>query len=348
MRQSPLHHKNLELGARLTDFGGWEMPVQYEGVLAEHRAVRAKAGWFDVSHLGRFELTGHGARQAIRHLLCNDIERVAPGRCQYTMILNEQGGIIDDLIVWWLGEGRFWVLPNAANHDRVMAIFDSEPDTNVRDVRELTAMIAVQGPEAPQVIESIFGTTPGRFRVVETDYRGQVIHMAGTGYTGEKGAEIVVPSVVAGDLVDDLVATGVTPAGLGARDTLRLEAGLSLWGEDIDENTTPIEAGLEFFVDYDHDFVGKDALLAQRETGPVRGRVAFILDERGVPRHGHRLRSASGGEGVVTSGNMSPMLGKGVGLGYISPPVAEDEALEVEIREKWLPVRQAPTPFHKA
>lgn len=347
MRRSPLHDKNVELGARFTGFGGWEMPVQYEGVIAEHKAVRESAGFFDVSHLGRFELSGPGAHATVRRLLCNDIEKVAPGRCQYTMILNDEGGIIDDLIVWWLDDGHFWVLPNAANHDRVMAAFDAESDTVVTDVRETTAMIAVQGPAAPAAIEEVLGVGPARFRVSRLDWNGAEVWMAGTGYTGEAGAELCVDAATAPELVGALGAVGVVPVGLGARDTLRLESGLSLWGEDIDETTTPLEAGLDFFVHFEHDFVGREALLAQKEAGVPRSRVSFVLDERGIPRHGHPLRSSTGGEGVVTSGNMSPLLGKGIGLGYIAPPAAPEDALEVEIRDRWIPVRQAKTPFHK-
>lgn len=347
MKRSPLHERNAELGARFTDFGGWEMPLQYQGVLAEHRAVREAVGFFDVSHLGRFELTGAGAHAAVRRLLCNDIEKIAPGRCQYTMILNDEGGIIDDLIVWWLGDGHFWVLPNASNHHKVMAIFDAEPDTVVSDVRETTAMIAVQGPSAPDLIESILGVRPARFRITRLTWQGVEVALAGTGYTGEPGAEICIGSETAPLLVDALVAAGATPAGLGARDTLRLEAGLSLWGEDIDESTTPLEAGLEFFVNFDHDFVGRNALLAQQAEGIPRSRVSFVLDERGVPRHGHRLRTAGGSEGVVTSGNMSPLLGQGIALGYLSPPPADEDPIEVEIRDRWIPTRRVDPPFHK-
>lgn len=344
MNRSPLHDLNTELGARFTGFGGWEMPVQYQGVLAEHRAVREGVGFFDVSHLGRFRLTGSEAHQAVRDLLCNDIERIEPGRCQYTMILNADGGIIDDLIVWWHGEGEYWILPNAANHEKVMGLFAEGHDVVIEDLRSSTAMIAVQGPQAPQILEQVLGVKPGRFRLARADWAGSQVHMAGTGYTGEPGAELCVDSDRAADLVSSLVDAGVTPAGLGARDTLRLEAGLSLWGEDIDESTTPLEAGLGMFVNFDHDFVGRDALLAQRAEGVGRSRISFILDTPGVPRHGHKLRG-DGVDGVVTSGNMSPILGKGIGLGYLS--AAYDGPVEIEIRDRWHPIRQSPTPFHK-
>jgi aminomethyltransferase len=348
MRRSPLHHRHLELGARFTDFGEWEMPLQYQSVLAEHRGVREGAGLFDVTHLGRFELTGPGAGPALRRLLCNDIDRISPGRCQYTMALNERGGIVDDLIVWWWSEDHYWVMPNAANHQRVMAAFREEAETTVRDLRDSTVFLAVQGPRAPQVLSGIFGVAPSRMRVARVSWQGVEVSMAGTGYTGEPGAEICVDPESGVALLDALLGVGVIPAGLGARDTLRLEAGLPLWGLDLDETTTPFEAGLRFAVSLGHDFVGKTVLVEQEAVGVGRALIGFVLDERGVPRHGHRLRTPSGGEGIVTSGNMSPMLGMGIGLGYLSPPPGEDDTtLEVEIRDRWIPARRVRPPFHR-
>lgn len=349
MNRSPLHEVHESLGARFVDFGGWEMPVQYESVLAEHRSVRESAGFFDVTHLGRFELTGSGAHDAVRRLLCNDIDRVAPGRCQYTMILDETGGIIDDMIVWWWEDDRYWVLPNAANHQRVMAMFSSEPETVVADLQRSTVMLAVQGPDAPEMIENVLGSKPGRFRNTAIEWGGTVVSMAGTGYTGEAGGEICVDPSVAAELTEALVGAGVTPCGLGARDTLRLEAGFALWGEDIDETTTPLEAGLDFAVSLDHDFVGRERLVFQKENGVDRKLVGFILEERGIPRHGYRVRTSGGGEGVVTSGNMSPMLERGVGMAYVSPPPdQESESVEVEIRNRWVAGRWGKPPFHKS
>ena len=346
MRRSPLHHLNEALGARFVDFGGWEMPVQYESVLAEHGAVRSGVGLFDVTHLGRFALSGEGAHDAIRRLLCNDIDRVEPGRCQYTMILNPAGGVIDDLIVWWRAPDDYWVMPNAANHDRVMAAFAGEPGCQVEDLQATTVFLAVQGPDAPRLIEEVVGSVPGRFRniALETEY-GKV-SLAGTGYTGETGAEICVDPATGGRLMQALVEAGATPCGLGARDTLRLEAGLALWGEDIDETTTPLEANLGFAVSLDHEFVGREKIVDQTENGVERRLAGFILEERGIPRHGHDVRSGSGGAGTVTSGNISPMLDTGVGLAYVSPPAEVGEEIEVNIRNRWVPGRVARPPFH--
>lgn len=348
MNRSHLHDLHKRLGARFTEFGGWEMPVRYDSVLAEHRAVRRSAGIFDVSHLGRFRLSGPGARQAVRRLLSNDIERVSPGRCQYTMMLNENGGIVDDLIVWWWEDGSFWIMPNAGNHRRVMEAFAMEPGTEVADLRNSTVFVAVQGPHAPALLESVLGASPARLRNRRLEWRGGALSAAGTGYTGEKGGELCVGPDLGELFFGAMVDAGAEPCGLGARDTLRLEAGLPLWGEDIDQNTTPFEAGLGFAVSMDHDFVGKDALQAQLRAGPDRLLAGFLLDGRGIPRAGQRIRSADGGEGKVTSGNLSPMLETGMGLGYLSPPpIEEGEPIQVEIRGRWVPGRTAKPPFHE-
>lgn len=345
MTRSPMHPLHESLGARFVDFGGWEMPVQYQSVLAEHRAVRSGAGWFDVSHLGRFELTGHGANDALRGLLCNDVSLIVPGRTQYTMLLNDDGGIVDDLIVWWLDEERFWVLPNAANHHRVMERFAAQGGCAVADLRPETVMIAVQGPEAPQILTEVLGVAPTRHRIVHVEWGGSTLTMAGTGYTGERGGEVCTDPTTGEALIAELSDLGVAACGLAARDTLRLEAGLALWGADIDETTTPLEADLGFTVSMTHSFIGDQALQRQLDDGVKRRLAGFVLDQRGIPRHGHRIRAASF-TGEVTSGNLSPMLDRGVGLAYLSPP-ADDGEIEVEIRQKWLRGHLARPPFHK-
>lgn len=346
MRRSPLHDLNQSLGARFVDFGGWEMPVQYESVLAEHGAVRSAVGVFDVTHLGRFALTGEGSHDAIRRLLCNDIDRVEPGRCQYTMILTPKGGIIDDLIVWWRAPGDYWLMPNAANHDRVMAAFAAGPGCQVEDLQATTVFLAVQGPRAPKVIEEVVGSVPGKFRNVAVDSEHGEVWLAGTGYTGEAGAEICVDAATGERLMQALVDAGATPCGLGARDTLRLEAGLALWGEDIDETTTPLEANLGFAISLEHEFVGRQTLVDQKERGVQRRLAGFILEGRGIPRHGYDVRTSSGGVGKVTSGNISPTLNAGVGLAYISPPADVGEEVEVRVRNRWVRGRVARPPFH--
>ena len=345
MNRSPLHDLNQGLGARFVDFGGWEMPVQYSSVLAEHRAVRATSGWFDVTHLGRFELTGPGAESALLALTSNKMTSIAPGQTQYTLLLNDTGGIVDDLVVWWWEPERFWVFPNAANHEKVMGAFAAAPGCSVLDLRPETVLIAIQGPEAPGILETLLGAAPRRFRTATAIWDGEEVRVAGTGYTGERGGEVCARPDAGRSLVEALVAAGATPCGLGARDTLRLEAGLLLWGSDIDESTTPLEAGLDFAVDWGHEFRGKAALEAQRANGVARRLIGFVLDDKGIPRHGYRVRTPQG-QGVVTSGNLSPVLDSGIGLAYVTPPSSGGE-IEVEIRDRWVPGRIVEPPFQK-
>lgn len=321
------------------------MPVQYSSVLAEHRAVRSGCGWFDVTHLGRFQLTGPGAEAALLALTSNNVTNIAPGQTQYTLILNDEAGIIDDLVVWWWEAERYWVFPNAANHERVMAAFDSQPGCTVDDLRSETVLIAIQGPEAPALLEGMLGIAPKRFRTAIGRWDGGEVRLAGTGYTGERGGEVCLGPELGGRLVDALVASRATPCGLAARDTLRLEAGLPLWGSDIDEGTTPLQAGLDFAVDFGHDFRGKQALEDEIANGVSRRLTGFVLEEKGIPRHGHRVRT-SDGDGEVTSGNISPLLDTGIGLAYVSPPPSE-AGIEVQIRDRWVGGRIAKPPFHK-
>jgi aminomethyltransferase len=342
--RSPLHSLNENLGARFVDFGGWEMPLQYQSVLAEHEAVRGAAGWFDVSHLGRFSWKGPGASAALNRLLSNDVTLIEPGGTQYTLFLNEDGGIVDDLLVWQWEDDFYWVLPNAATHLRIMDSFHAAfPAVEIEDLRPATAMLAVQGPAAPSALEEAVGILPKRFRTYTGSLGPAPVYLAGTGYTGERGGEVVTDQETAMRLIGSLGALGVQPAGLGARDMLRLEAGLLLAGQDFDAGTNPIEAGLDFAVSWDHEFVGKAALHAVRMGGPKRKLIAFRLEGRRIPRHGYALR-AQESSGTVTSGNYSPVLECGIGLGYLSPPSEADD-LEVEIRGKWEPARRAQLPF---
>lgn len=340
--RSPLHRQHQELGARFVDFGGWDMPVQYESVLSEHRSVRQAVGVFDVSHLGRLSVSGAGATRALRRLLSNDAARHEPGRTHYTMMLDHGGGIVDDLVVWRWDDDDYWVMPNAANSDTVKAALAAEDSVVVEDLRPTTVLLAVQGPEAPPLLEKVVGQAPRRFRTLD---EGQV-KAAGTGYTGEAGGEVCVAADEAPAIFGALLDAGATPCGLGARDTLRLEAGLALWGADIDRSTTPLEAGLDFAVDWEHEFVGREALVSQREAGVGRRLTGLVMEGRGIPRHGHRARSGES-EGEVTSGNISPTLDTGIALAYMSPPVKVGDPAEVEIRGRWAPARVANPPFHR-
>jgi aminomethyltransferase len=334
----------VRLNARFTDFGGWEMPVQYDSVLAEHAAVREAVGVFDVSHLGRFDVKGPGSTDLVQAQLCNDIEAIEAGRAQYTMALNDRGGVVDDIIVWRYADDGHWVMPNGTNFDEILGRFADARTAHVTPMREATVLAAVQGPESPGIVEAVIGAMPGRFRVIEGEFAGNWFRAGGTGYTGERGAEIAVPAASGETLFEAVLDAGAVPCGLGARDTLRLEMGYPLWGQDLDETTTPLEAGLGWVVDWDHDFVGKDALVKQRDQGVDKLLVAFSTAARQIPRHGHSLR-ADGSKGEVTSGNFSPTLGHGIGMGYVSPPVDAATPLEVEIRNSWVQTERVDPPF---
>ena len=342
--RSSLHDSHSALGARFVDFGGWEMPVQYEGVIAEHTAVREAVGVFDVSHLGRFQFSGPGATDVLRNLLCNDVAAIKPGRAQYTMALNAAGGVEDDIIVVRTGDDEYWVLPNGANFDEIVARFDTPdgPDPVAR--RHDTVMLAVQGPEASAVLESVLGQVPKRFGYLLADFEGHPIAAAGTGYTGERGAELIAPAIIGEPLLAALISAGATPCGLGSRDTLRLEMGYPLWGQDLDAETSPLEADLGWVVNWDHDFVGKDALLAQRESGVTKKLVGFTTEGRRFARHGYAARAGES-TGVVASGNFSPTLGHGIGMAYLSPPPTEADQIEVEIRDTWFATERKKPPF---
>jgi len=346
MPHSPLHDEHSRLGAKFVDFAGWEMPVQYEGVIAEHQAVRESVGVFDVSHLGRFLVEGSGSTELLRGLLCNDIASIQPGRAQYTMSLNDRGGVLDDIIVWRWDEERYWVIPNGANDDAIRARFLRSANGGIRveSIRESTALVALQGPESPQVFEKVFGVVPEHFGLAEGVFEGTKVQIAGTGYTGELGGEIAVPDTHAVSMFRALLGAGAVACGLGSRDTLRLEMGYPLWGQDLDPTTTPLEAGLRWVVAWDHDFVGKEALEEQREEGLPKRQVAFEMRGRKIPRHGYAMRSGTS-TGSVASGNYSPVLGKGIGLGYLAPPAGNDEEVEIEIRGTWESAKRVRLPF---
>ncbi len=321
------------------------MPVQYQSVLAEHAAVRTSAGVFDVSHLGRFEVAGVGSTELLVRQLCNNITKIEPGRAQYTMALNAQGGVEDDIIVWRLATDRYWVMPNGTNFDEIASRFLAfAPETaSIEDVRADSVLLAVQGPDAPDVIGRVIGFMPGRFRVATGTFGGHDVVAAGTGYTGETGAEIYIAAEAAEMLWSALVDAGATPAGLGARDTLRLEMGFPLWGHDLTADTSPLEAGLQWVVAWDHEFVGRDALEAQRSHLAKR-LIAFTTEGRAIPREGYAVETESG-SGTVSSGNFSPTLHHGIGMAYIAPPPDPDEALTIEIRGRKVPGRVVTLPF---
>jgi aminomethyltransferase len=315
LRVSPLHAAHVALGAKMVPFGGWEMPVAYpSGTVAEHRSCRSDAVAFDVSHLGTVRVTGPGAFEQLQHALSNDLRRVHPGRAQYTHLLAQEGWVVDDLIVWWVDEDRFDVMPNASNTSDVLAAVGGQ------DVTADRAVVAIQGPEARRRLSGIAPEAAAvhRFCVERFEWRGAPCFVAGTGYTGEDGVECAVPADVATDFWEAVLSQGIVPAGLGARDTLRLEAGLPLHGHELGPGITPLQAGLGWVVGWDKpEFTGRAALEEERATGPARRLRGIVAEGRQPLRDGSALHLGGQQVGVLTSGNFSPMRERGIGLGFV-------------------------------
>jgi aminomethyltransferase len=330
LQRTPLYERHVALGARMVPFAGWEMPVQYEGVIQEHRAVRTDAGVFDVSHMGEFEVEGPRANELLQGLLSNDLDRVERGHAQYTLLTNERGGIVDDLIAYRLDEFRFMLIVNGANRhtdfDWIKAREISGSD--VRDVSDEYALLAVQGPRAIAKL----GLPPAEpFTFAEATIDGVQTMVNRTGYTGEEGCELLCMAEDAVALWDAVLARGVVPCGLGARDTLRLEVCYPLHGNDIGPDTDAISAGLGWVCALGKEFTGVEVLRRVKEEGPAQKLAAFVMEERAIPRHGMPIE----GGGVVTSGSHSPMLDVGIGMGYVpAAQAAPGTGLTVDVRGK--------------
>lgn len=346
MRRSPLEDAHRALGAKLVEFGGWNMPLQYpSGTLAEHRACREAAVAFDVSHLGTVRVEGTDALERLQGALTNDLNKIGPGQAQYTHLLDDDGTVLDDIIVWWVGADRFDVMPNASNTDRVVTAIGGEDVTSTR------AVIAVQGPEARRLLTSVAPEAAAvpRFHVAEVEWRGVPVVVAGTGYTGEDGVELAVPAASAVELWDAVLGAGATAAGLGARDTLRLEAGLPLHGHELGAGITPLQAGLSWVVAWDKgDFRGRDALVAEREQGITRRLRGLAVEGRQPPRQGYGVLVDGKPAGEVTSGNFSPMLGHGIALAFLPPAIEPGASVEVDVRGQHVPATVVKPPFYKA
>jgi aminomethyltransferase len=343
LQRTPLHDRHVALGARMVPFAGWEMPVQYEGVRQEHLAVRRDAGVFDVSHMGQIEVEGPRARDLLQGLLSNDLDRISTGRAQYTLLTNEPGGIIDDLVVYQLGECRYLLIVNAANDEADFSwLAEHEiPGSDVRHVSHDYGLLAVQGPQALSRLE----LPPERpFTFAEGAVEGVPVLISRTGYTGELGCELMCMAEDAPSLWDAILARGATPCGLGARDTLRLEAGLALHGNDISPDTDPISAGLGWVCALDKDFMGAPELRRIAETGPSSRLVAFVMDEKAIPRQGMPIE----GGGVVTSGTHSPLLDAGIGMAYVPAVQAEvGTVLPVDVRGRLRRAHVVERPIYK-
>lgn len=343
----------------MVDFAGWRMPVQYSGVMAEHAAVRERAGLFDVSHMGEIRLHGSDALANVQRLTVNDASVIEDGQAQYTAMVNEAGGIIDDLLVYRIAADEYLLVVNAGTTDKDHEWIVSHAEGDVTVVNESAdwAQIAIQGPAAQTVLGQLVEedlSAIGYYRFVISEYGGRPAIISRTGYTGEDGFEIYLAPALAADFADAILeagdSDGVIPTGLGARDTLRLEAGMMLYGNDMDEGRTPIEAKLGWIVKPDKgDFIGRDVLVRQREEGTVEKIVAFKAVGRGIPRHGYALLDGDGNRvGEVTSGTFGPTLKEGIGMGYVTSALATpDNQIFIEMRGKSIEARTVKSPFYR-
>ena len=328
LQRTPLHDRHVACGARMVPFAGWEMPVQYEGVVREHRAVRSDAGAFDVSHMGELEVEGPRATELLQALLSNDLDRIQPGQAQYTLLTNERGGIIDDLIVYKLEPHRYLLIVNASNRETDLRWLKEHEirGSDVRDVSDDYALLAVQGPHA---IERLGLPEARAFTFAEGEIDGVPCMINRTGYTGEAGCELLSMADDAGTLWDGVLARGIVPCGLGARDTLRIEACYPLHGNDITPETDAISAGLGWCCRLEKEFTGSPELRRIKADGPERKLVPFVMEEKAVPRQGMAIE----GGGEVTSGTHSPMLDRGIGLGYLpTANAAPGREITIDVR----------------
>jgi aminomethyltransferase len=334
VRSTPLHARHAEAGARLVDFAGWDMPVQYAGIREEHEAVRTHAGVFDVSHMGEIVTSGPQAEAYLQHVLSNDLRKLPEGGAQYSVACRPDGGIVDDLFTYRLAETRYLTVTNASNHQKDFDWFTEQAegfDVDVTDCADQFAMLAVQGPAARGIVHDLTdGLLPPRFHCCDRSVAGAAMLVCGTGYTGEDGVELILDPGDAVTVWDALVAAGVMPAGLGARDTLRLEVNYHLYGNDMDESRNPIEAGLGWACKEATGFVGAQAVADARANGTAEKLVAFVMED-GIARQGNPIQNG----GTVTSGTMSPSLGYGIGMAYVpADRTAPGTALEIDVRGK--------------
>jgi aminomethyltransferase len=349
LRRTALFDRHLAAGAKMVDFAGWEMPVQYEGVLQEHLAVRDACGIFDVSHMGEIETSGPAALELLQRLLSNDVSKLAVGGAQYSVLCREDGGVLDDLFTYRLDAERYLTVTNASNHERDLAWLGSHAEeldgVEVSDAIEDWAMLAVQGPLAREIVQAVSDSPlPARMHAQTRRLAGAEVLVCGTGYTGEDGVELLCAPADAPALWDALVRRGAAPAGLGARDTLRLEVCFHLYGNDLCVERGPIEAGLGWCCKEDTGFIGADAVRAQRLDGTAEKLVAFAIEGPGIARQGNPV--VGGGE--VTSGTMSPCLRTGIGLAYVpSERASVGTHLEIDVRGKMRPAVVKDKPLYR-
>lgn len=356
-KRTPLYQEHVARKARMIPFGGWEMPVQYTGILEEHKAVREAAGLFDLSHMGEFYVEGPGAYDYLNNLLSNKLAKLMAGRAQYNLLLNEAGGVVDDLLVYKMRDELYMVVVNAANIQKDWEWFQKYlPSAGVKltNASDDTALIAIQGPKSVEILAKATSTNLGEMKFYsfqEGKVYGKPALISATGYTGEKGFELYISPEDAAEIWNSLLdagaESGLVPVGLGARDTLRLELAYSLYGNELTDETTPWEAGLDWTVNMDKDFVGKQALVEQAKDGAKRRLVGFKLIGKGVPRHGYEILDQSSEViGQVTSGSVSPTLGVPIGLGYVAISQAGlGQHIWVKVRDKMVEAEQVRPPF---
>lgn len=356
MKQTPLYQVHRTLNAKFTEFGGWEMPLQYSSIVKEHLAVRTTVGLFDLSHMGEIDVRGQGANELVGKLSTNDAGRLTDGRVLYTLFCNETGGIVDDLLIYRHADNHYMLVVNAANIEKDLAWVQTHNDTGVevKDMSDDTALIAVQGPKSIDILKPLVPEQDiseiGYFRFALSEVAGIPTLISRTGYTGEAGFELYVSAKSAEGLWNALypavIAADGQPIGLGARDTLRLEAGLRLYGMDMNDNTNPFEAGLGRFVRFKkRKFIGKGALLAQKKTGIARQMIGFQMLDRAVARAGYAVHQAGKHIGNVTSGTPSPILKCSIGFASITTQAVSDEKIDIEIRGKLHPAKIVKVPF---
>ncbi len=357
LKKTPLHETHIRLGARLTAFAGWEMPVSYAGVIEEHRNVRRSCGLFDISHMGEISVSGPGALDAVQRLATNDIERARDNGCQYTLLCNEDGGVLDDCVVYRFGKERFIFCVNASNTEKAFNWINARAGkgASVRDLSRDYAGLALQGPLSAEVMKAFMEDDPSglkRYHFMETKLLGHDAIVSRTGYTGEDGFEIYASPAIAERLWEAVMDAGrgfgIMPVGLGARDTLRLEMGYPLYGHELTEDTTPLEAGLKRFVGLDKpDFIGREALRKQDEKGLQRSLVGIEMLDAGIPRQGYGVSASGEGIGFVTSGTMSPSLKRPIGMAYVDAGhSATGSPVEVVIRSRPARAVVAGLPFY--
>ncbi len=351
LRRTPLYDAHRAAGAKLVPFAGWEMPVQYEGVRAEHVAVRTSCGVFDVSHMGEVEVEGPGALAFLQRVLSNDVAKIELGGAQYSCLCNEEGGVLDDLFAYRLGGDRYLIVTNSANHGadlEWLGRWSRSFDVAVRDVADRYAMLAVQGPHARAIVAGTLGIElPPRMRVSTARIGGRPALVCGTGYTGEDGVELLIDPEVAPAIWAELLDAGIVPCGLGARDTLRLEACFHLHGNDLTPERNPIEAGLGWCCAEATGFVGSEAVARARRDGTAEKLVPFRIEGAGIPRQGNPVLSAGEPAGEVTSGTFSPSLEAGIGMAYVRAGLDEPGAeVEIDVRGKRRAARIASKPLY--